>query len=619
MFCRTQLSCYDFLWNLALQKYCFSRGLSRCTCGGLWKTLCFVVLSSLINPRPTLGLCRNLALPRYCFFLELSRLQRDPLLLREQEGFIGKDQVVEICGQHDQPMKPCTKTAGRPVCGVKLLNAPPDQLHVISALLGRTSFTKYIRQLPNRSASVPTNLVCIQSGTNKESPPHGVDSGWNKGWQSACSSTNACQGGDTLPHACAPFRHRTANQQRKTTIPFPSKPDSVIISQPPAPRLWRDFIPHFRLNPSHGLVWVTCGFPRRGVIDISPRKDVVANVGPVPGEDSGRWWGPALPNLVCTLGHCRVHSIGWLHVCDQGITAVFLGGLFHLVLCDRTLARNEELRCAWLWAEVQEFYRNSGTTDKLHNLTVRMIKPKKGSIELSGSVAQVRALVPFALQLVESWEDGGLDLESLGAKEAMKQLAICYRFLSPALETGSLLDHALGFQQLLQNLHAISPKRWQLRPKLHMFLELAAKGSNPSSSWNYREESFGGSLARQAHVRVASLALWPWALPCWPNFVARRHCQSCCLLIEVHWWLWVLVCQKKSQPPRSLQVEKHNTCCKGARMGLSSQAVTNSRHDVTHLCWSKGQTSKAAEVWDGAQQFAQPQTVSIADMMCHLN
>ena len=70
MFCRTQLSCYDFLWNLALQKYCFSRGLSRCTCGGLWKTLCFVVLSSLINPRPTLGLCRNLALPRYCFFLE---------------------------------------------------------------------------------------------------------------------------------------------------------------------------------------------------------------------------------------------------------------------------------------------------------------------------------------------------------------------------------------------------------------------------------------------------------------------------------------------------------------------------------------------------------------------
>ena len=32
----------------------------------------------------------------------------------------------------------------------------------------------------------------------------------------------------------------------------------------------------------------------------------------------------------------------------------------------------------------------------------------------------------------------------------------------------------------------------KIRPKVHMFLELSAEPGPPSSSWNYREESFGG-------------------------------------------------------------------------------------------------------------------------------
>ena len=192
--------------------------------------------------------------------------------------------------------------------------------------------------------------------------------------------------------------------------------------------------------------------------------------------------------------------IDWLHACDQGITAVFLGGLFHLLLSERALGANVDERCAALWASVQEYYARAHTVDKLHNLIVTMIKPKKGSIELSGSGAQIRALVPFGLEVVNSWPEAQLSLEKLGARNAMRSLATCYSFLSaqPPAE-GSLLQHALAFQANLQGLHTISPKRWQLRPKLHMFLELAAEGSNPSSSWNYREESFGGSVSRQAH------------------------------------------------------------------------------------------------------------------------
>ena len=195
--------------------------------------------------------------------------------------------------------------------------------------------------------------------------------------------------------------------------------------------------------------------------------------------------------------------LDWLHIVDQGIAPVYLGGLFHMVLSDEGLGRNEDLRCEWLWRQVQEHYDRNGVKDKLNNLTRKMIKPKKGSIELSGSAAQVRALVPFGLELVLSWQDAELTLEGLGAKQGMKQLSTCYAFLSPeqaARQGGTFLDHALAFQSTVQNLHAISAKRWQIRPRLHLFLELAAEGGFPSSSWNYKEESFGGSLRRQAHV-----------------------------------------------------------------------------------------------------------------------
>ena len=122
--------------------------------------------------------------------------------------------------------------------------------------------------------------------------------------------------------------------------------------------------------------------------------------------------------------------LDWLHVADQGITPVFLGGLFHLLLSDRSLGRNEEERCRQLWTEVQEFYTRTAVVDRLFDLTVRMIKPKKGSVELAGSGAQIRALVPFGKELVDSWADR--DVEKEAARACMHHLSSCYDYLSPA-------------------------------------------------------------------------------------------------------------------------------------------------------------------------------------------
>ena len=46
-----------------------------------------------------------------------------------------------------------------------------------------------------------------------------------------------------------------------------------------------------------------------------------------------------------------------------------------------------------------------------------MIKPKKGSIELSGSGAQIRCLVPFGLRLVNGWEPAEMTVEKVGGQD----------------------------------------------------------------------------------------------------------------------------------------------------------------------------------------------------------
>ena len=194
--------------------------------------------------------------------------------------------------------------------------------------------------------------------------------------------------------------------------------------------------------------------------------------------------------------------IDWLHVADQGISAVFMGGLFHMVLSDRSVGPNEEVWCGWLWGQIRTFYDDNQTVDRLHTLTVTMVKPKKGSIELAGSGAQIRALIPFAAGLVETWPEQ-LEPEAFGARACMRHLSNCYSFLSRPLEAReeTLIDHALAFHTTLRTLHELNAKRWQMRPKLHMFMELCLEGGSPSTSWNYREESFGGSLSRQSHRR----------------------------------------------------------------------------------------------------------------------
>ena len=265
-------------------------------------------------------------------------------------------------------------------------------------------------------------------------------------------------------------------------------------------------VPHWRRSPGKPLCW-RCD---------ATRESMAAEAGPEASwlQDDHRL-NPfdALQRMLADGGELSpafsipwfsldALRIDWLHCADQGVTPVFLGGLFHMFLSNRTHGNNVDARCARLWAMIQDFYTREQTPDRLHNLTVTMVKPKRGAIELSGSGAQVRCLVPFAKELVDAWAEP-LDVEAFTARTCMRHLARCYFFLQQDLQpqADSLLDNALAFHAGLLVLHGLDAKRWQLRPKLHMFLELCKEQGPPSSSWNYREESFGGSVSHQGHIR----------------------------------------------------------------------------------------------------------------------
>ena len=42
---------------------------------------------------------------------------------------------------------------------------------------------------------------------------------------------------------------------------------------------------------------------------------------------------------------------------------------------------------------------------------------------------------------------------------------------------------------------------WRVKPKLHLCVELAMTHAAPSACWCYRDEDFGGPVARQCKMR----------------------------------------------------------------------------------------------------------------------
>jgi len=52
---------------------------------------------------------------------------------------------------------------------------------------------------------------------------------------------------------------------------------------------------------------------------------------------------------------------------------------------------------------------------------------------------------------------------------------------------------------------------WKVKPKMHQFLEMCSDGQKPSMSWTYRDEDYGGSVAKMARRRGGKKTSKTWS------------------------------------------------------------------------------------------------------------
>ena len=165
-----------------------------------------------------------------------------------------------------------------------------------------------------------------------------------------------------------------------------------------------------------------------------------------------------------------------------------------------------------------------------NNLTLKMIR-KSASVppKLRGRAAEVRGLVPFAAQVAQELLSDADPVEST-AKQCASHLLACYNCLAAASYCpDQLADHSRRLCLLWVALEAATPEDhtiWRVKPKLHLFQELCESGSRPSTCWTYRDEDFGGCLAKLSRRRGGKKSPFSTAQSVLYRFIAQHPAPS---------------------------------------------------------------------------------------------
>ena len=168
--------------------------------------------------------------------------------------------------------------------------------------------------------------------------------------------------------------------------------------------------------------------------------------------------------------------------------------------------QNKDERCANLWVEILAYYNAHGISDRFDCMQLSFFEPKDAPYKLRGSAAKIRALVPFVWQLAQEMLDINLPIHA-----AMRHAAFHLNEVYSALSS----DHADACASMRENgikfaihyvalhdfLNPADDKAWRIKPKLHLFLHITSDNSVPRLTWTYRDEDFGGSVARMARRR----------------------------------------------------------------------------------------------------------------------
>ena len=195
----------------------------------------------------------------------------------------------------------------------------------------------------------------------------------------------------------------------------------------------------------------------------------------------------------------------WMHVLDEGIGALACGQILKELLAWYEGSTVDE-RCSSLWQHIQSLYvEKSWPYDKrLRKLTVKdIVKPKKVP-ELDGKAHEVRHFSPLLECLCKA---KGLDEGTVHDKAVYKVAKYCSHMYQ-CLEEGNLADLAKNGRKMMSQYMALEAettsmdetevKLWRSKPKFHLHSHLMdlvqLEQMHPKDSWNYKDETFAGTL-----------------------------------------------------------------------------------------------------------------------------
>jgi len=214
---------------------------------------------------------------------------------------------------------------------------------------------------------------------------------------------------------------------------------------------------------------------------------------------------PVSPILAVFGVTVDIFKFDWLHCVDKGIAADFLGHEMEL-LVSKMDGPNVQARCNQLSDLMVQYYNENRKEDRLKSFKRETyagsatIPPK-----LHGSASQIRGLVKFGDQMAQRFLNARDPYEA-AIQQAAHCLHNCYQSLAGSSGPCAHFALNLNAKQFALNYHALyvhvgDGVAWRVMPKMHQFLELASEGTEPQKFWCYRDEDFGGSVAKQSKMR----------------------------------------------------------------------------------------------------------------------
>ena len=203
--------------------------------------------------------------------------------------------------------------------------------------------------------------------------------------------------------------------------------------------------------------------------------------------------------------------VDWLHCVDIGVAADVLGNVL-LELVDQYPGSDRHVRMRNLWKDISDEYARQAVPcdNRFPGLRLKSFFVTSKSPKLKGKAAHIRYFVPVLDCIVQDKFPQD-NIHNRTVVKCMHNLAECYsclqdfnadKFEISARRLGSL-HCALEQEKLAAGIQ----KRWKVKPKLHLSLELSMhlclqrQRGNPRHFWTYADETHGGLMKTIAASR----------------------------------------------------------------------------------------------------------------------